>query len=156
MKTNELKYEYHLFTWGGFYSDEYFKIHQKPSGDFWFKTEEERQTFIDELRTIEKELNAKHLLMYLSEGYCCRMRTVLHRVVEWNGERYYTSNDLGINYHGAEFILEYKWCLGFNDYPLGEDFDYDNNDVTIIQEWITGPVQQFEFDKRSLYGKRTS
>lgn len=134
------KYEYHLYTYGGFYNNEYFKIHNKLSGNFWFDTLEERQEFIDELRTIEKELNAKHLVILLSEGYCCRISTVLHRVIEWQGNRYYSKYNMGINYpfSAAKYHLEYKWTCGFNDYPLGKDFDYVANEVKIIQEWITG------------------
>ncbi len=148
MKKNKLEYEYHLYTWGGFYNEKYYKIHQKPRGNFWFKTKEERQSFIDELKQIEKELNAFHLCMNLTEGYCCRIHTVLHRVIEWNGITYYSSYDMGVNYpiESAKYHLEYKWCVGFNDYPLGEDFDYENNKIKVIQEWITGALQEFEFD----------
>lgn len=70
---------------GGFYNEQYFKIHQKQRGDFWFDTAEARQQFIDELKAIEEKLNARHLAMTLSEGYCCRTNTVLHRVIEWEG-----------------------------------------------------------------------
>lgn len=148
MENTEPKYEYHLYTWGGFYNEEYFKIHQKPKGDFWFDTSEERQQFIDELRSIEEKLNARHLIMVLSEGYCCRIRTVLHRVIEWDGKRYYTKCDLGVNYpiSAAKYYLEYKWTVGFNDYPLGDDFDYENNRVKVVQEWITGAEQEFNFE----------
>ena len=141
---NKLKYEYHLLTWGGFYSEEYSKIHNKPEGDFWFDTPEERQKFLDELREVEKDLNARRLAVQLTEGYCCRIRTVLHRVVEWDGERYYSQYDMGINYpfSAAKYHMEEKWRPGFNDYPLGEDFDYYKNNVTIIQEWITGAFHE--------------
>lgn len=144
-----LKYEYHLYTWGGFYNEEYFKIHQKPSGDFWFNTPEERQQFIDELRAIEEKLNARHLVMTMSEGYCCRERTVLHRVIEFEGKRYYSNYDMGVNYpfNAAQYHLEYKWTPGFNDYPLGEDFDYDENPVKIIKEWITGAFSELDFER---------
>ena len=157
MKTTEPKYEYHLYTWGGFYNEEYFKIHQKPQGDFWFDTYEERQQFIDELRAIEDKLNARHLSMTLSEGYCCRTSTILHRVVEWEGKRYYSKCDMGINYpfSAAKHCLEYKWTCGFNDYPLGEDFDYDTNKPKVIQEWITGAEREFEFERQSQYKPNT-
>lgn len=140
----EPKYEYHLFTWGGFYNEEYLKIHLKPQGDFWFDTFEERQKFIDELKAIEEKLNARHLAMKLSEGYCCRERTVIHRVIEWKGKKYYSKLDMGINYPftAAKYHLEWKWFPGFNDYPLGEEFDYERNQVKIIQEWITGADQE--------------
>jgi len=135
-----MKYEYHLLTWGGFYNEEYWKTHGKTSGDFWFDTEEERQAYMDELKSLEWLTESPCLAIKLSEGYNCRIRTVIHRVVEWKGERHYSSNDLGANYpfNSAQFVLENKWYPGFNDYPLGEDFDYENNEVKIIQEWITG------------------
>jgi hypothetical protein len=44
----------------------------------------------------------------------------------------------------AKYTLKWKWTCGFNDYPLGEDFDYDNNHPKIIQEWITGADQQID------------
>lgn len=144
----EPKYEYHLYTWGGFYNEEHLKIHRKPRGDFWFDTNEERQKFIDELRHIEEKLNARHLGVTMTEGYCCRIRTVLHRVVEWDGKRYYSSYDMGINYpiSAAKFHLKWKWIVGFNDYPLGDDFDYGNSSIKVIQEWITGAEQEFDFE----------
>jgi hypothetical protein len=146
----EPEYEYHLFTWGGFYNEEHLKIHKKPRGDFWFKTKKERQQFINELKSIERELNVKHLMMTLSEGYCCRIRTVLHRVIEWEGKRYYSKYDMGVNYpmDAAEYHLTWKWYPGFNDYPLGEDFDYYKNEVKVIREWITGAKQELELDNR--------
>jgi len=109
----ELKYEYHLQTWGGFYNDEYAKIHKKVEGDFWFDTKEERQLYIDELKFIRKELNAVGLALDISEGYNCRQTTTLHRVVEWEGKRYYSTYDLGINYpfRAANYHLNWKWPL---------------------------------------------
>ena len=149
MDKNQPKYEYHLYTWGGFYNEEYLKVHNKPEGNFWFNTAEERQQFIDELKEIEKKLNARSLAMTLSEGYCCRIPTVLHRVVEWEGKRYYSNHNMGMNYpmNEAKYHLEWKWTCGFNDYPLGEDFDYENNEPKVIQEWITGAEQKFNFKR---------
>ena len=147
MNNKEPKYEYHLFTWGGFYNEEYQKIHNKSSGNFWFDTSEERQKFIDELKEIEERLNARYLMTSLSEGYCCGIETILHRVVEWKGKRYYSNYNLGVNYpmSAAKYFLEWKWTCGFSDFPLGEDFDYENNKPTVIQQWITGAVQEFDF-----------
>jgi len=78
------------------------------------------------------------LCLSLSEGYCCNIRTILHRVIEYEGKQYYSSNNMGINFpaQSAAFHMTYKWTPGFNDYPLGEDFDYSK--VKIVQEWITG------------------
>lgn len=142
-----LKYEYHLLTWGGFYNEEHFDIHQEPDGNHWFDTNEERQIYIDKLNFIEKELSAFTLVTNISEGYSCRTRTVLHRVIEFEGKRHYSKCDMGINYEisAARFHLEWKWTCGFNDYPLGDDFDYESNKPKIIQEWITGAFSDFEY-----------
>lgn len=151
MKENitEPKYEYHLRTWGGFYNEQYLNIHQKSEGDFWFDTNEERQQYVNELKTLKKELNANSLMLVFTEGYCCRIETILHRVVEWKGKRYYSFYNMGINYpiSVAKYHLEYKWYCGFNDYPLGEDFDYKTNELKIIQEWITGAEQECQFKR---------
>jgi hypothetical protein len=137
----DLKYEYHLFTWGGFYNEEYFKIHKKPRGDFWFDSSEKRQEFINELRDIENKLNAYSLAMTLSEGYCCRTRTIVHRVFEYNGKTYYQTYDLGINYEfaPAKYFIEYKW--GFED---EKNQEINDNEVKVIKSWITGADQDVE------------
>ncbi len=41
-------------------------------------------------------------------------------------------------YSTVEYHIENKWYPGFNDYPLGEDFDYEKNKVEIIKEWVVG------------------
>jgi hypothetical protein len=41
MENTQPKYEYHLLTWGGFYNEEYLKIHNIQSGDYYFDTSEE-------------------------------------------------------------------------------------------------------------------
>lgn len=146
MENTQPKYEYHLLTWGGFYNEEYFKIHNIQSGDYYFDTAEERQSFIARLYSFERQLSTNGLVIKLTEGYCCRLRTVLHRVIEWDGKQYYTQYDMGVNYpmDAAQYHLEWKWYPGFNDYPLGEDFDYENNPVKIIQEWITGAFTELK------------
>lgn len=139
-----LKYEYHLKTWGGFYNEEYAKIHKKAPGDFWFNTFEERSKYVQELQHIEETLHAKHLAVTMSEGYNCRTETVLHRVILYKDVPYYSTCNLGVNYSfdAANYFLTYKWVPGFNDYPLGETFDYDAaydaGEIAIHQEWITG------------------
>lgn len=138
------KYEYHVRTWGGFYNEEYQSVHKKESGDFWFDTIEARRAYIDELRQIEQTMNARHLALTTTEGFCCRIRTVCHRVIEFDGKQYYTTSDLGVNcsFSVAEYWMSDKWYPGFNDEPLGEDFDYTK--VKVVAEWITGAHQEFE------------
>lgn len=133
----EKQYKYHLLTWGGFYNEQYKSIHNEEEGNFFFSTEEGRKSYIEYLRGIEKELNARHLVISMSEGYSFE-RTILHRVIRFEGKEFYTQYDMGINFPfgAAKYHMEYKWRPGFNDDPLGEDFDYSK--VEIVQEWITG------------------
>ena len=140
------KYQYHVKTWGGFYNDEYKNIHKKECGDFIFDSKKERDSFVTELKEIEEQLDARFLVTDFTEGFCCNIRTVLHRVIEYKGKQYYSYCDLGINYpfHVAKYHMKWKWYPGFNDYPLEEDFDYDTEEVLIIKEWITGAWQELE------------
>ena len=135
------EYRYHASTWGGFYNEEFKKIHGLSEGDFIFKTKAEREAFVKCREKIEVDLNARVLCFCLTEGFCCDIHTILHRVVEFNRVRHYSSLDLGINYpfSAARYHLEDKWRPGFNDYPLGENFDYGK--IKIISEWITGAWQ---------------
>lgn len=131
-----IRYQYMLHTWGGFYNKQH--NHTYKPGYYRFSTPEMRQAVIDELTATSDRLKARMLVIQCSEGYTCDTPTVLHRVIEYNGDRYYTTYDMGANYtyDAARYHLEYKWIAGFNDYPLGEAFDYTK--VTLIQEWISG------------------
>lgn len=136
----DLKYEYHLKTWGGFYNDEYKRVHKLEPGDYWFDTNKEREDYINTLKQIEKDLNARVLMIVKTEGYNCRVSTVLHRVIRYKLKDYYSQYEMGINYpfSTAAYHMEWQWYPGFNHYPLGENFDYENEKFEIVQEWITG------------------
>lgn len=56
------------------------------------------------------------------------------------GKRYYSTYEFGAGYEFsvAKYHMTYKWYPGFNDYPLGEEHDYNANPVIIVGEWITG------------------
>jgi hypothetical protein len=84
-------------------------------------------------------MNARVLMLAFSEGFQCNVRTVLHRVIAFKGKQYYSTRDLGVNYpyDNAKYFLENKWYPGFNDYPLGEDFEFYAQ-VETVSEWITG------------------
>lgn len=150
METN-LKYEYRLLTWGGFYNN-WESTHGYKEGTYWFDTKEERDKYIAKLHKAELDYpNEKHLMVDLSEGFNCRIKTKLHRVIKYKGKEYYSEYTLWENYpyEAARYHLEWKWTPGFNDYPLGEDFDY--NKVQIVQEWITGafnPINDYNNDWR--------
>lgn len=135
-----MKYQYHVQTWGGFYNDEYKAIHGLSAGDFVFDTKEERREFIEKLEAIAKKMQAYHLCTSLSEGFNCNTRTIAHRVCKINGKEYHDSCDLGVNYpyDTALYWMENKWYPGFNSYPLGEDFDYENAEIEIVAEWVEG------------------
>jgi hypothetical protein len=138
------KYQYHALTWGGFYNTEYKSIHGLEEGDFLFDKKEDRDAFINNRKEIKKQLSAQFLLFHLTEGFCCDTRTIVHRVIEFEGVNYYSQRDLGISYpfSSARYYLENKWYPGFNDCPLGEDFDYDK--VKTVKEWITGAWQDID------------
>lgn len=135
-----MKYEYLLHTWGGFYNKKFKNKHGEVEGYHYFNTKQERCDYLAKLRKIEKDLNAIYLVVEESEGYNTRTVPILHRVVKWENKKYYSKYELSPNYpyNVAKYHLENKWYPGFNDYPLGEDFDYENNKVEIVQEWITG------------------
>lgn len=138
-----MKYEYLLKTWGGFYNKEYKDIHGEVSGLHYFNTKEERDEYLKKLSKIESEMGANALMSTISEGYHTRTITTLHRVIKWKNKEYYSSRKLSPNYpyEGAKYCLENNWYTGFNDYPLGYDFDYENNDIEVVQEWITGAFE---------------
>lgn len=140
-KNTTPKYEYCLKTWGGFFNEEFAKEHLYNPGVRFFDTEKEREVYLGQMRWWEIELNARHLTALKVEGYNLE-RTVVHRITEWEGESYYTSSEMtyGLTPEVAQYHLDSQWTPGHNDYPLGEDFDYETNKVTIIQEWFTGTI----------------
>lgn len=140
-------YEYYLLTWGGFYNEEYQIKHKEISGHHHFESDTDREKYVKKLRRIEKKLGARHLAINRHEGYTCREETVLHRVIEYSGIQFYSKCSMGVgyDYSTAAYHMEWKWYPGFNDYPLGESFNYNN--VKIISEWITGHFLQ-EFKDR--------
>ena len=144
MESN-FKYIYHLVTWGGFYNEEYRKIHNEKAGDFFFDTEEERQVYIDKLKQIEEDLGAFRLMAFTTEGFpqMYEKKVTLHRITEYRGKQYKTSREMfyDTTHEDAKYALDWKWYPGCNDYPLGEDFDYetaaDNGELKTF-EWIEG------------------
>ena len=71
------KYEFSLFTWGGFYNDEYKAIHKFEEGLFFFDSDEERTVYLNKLIKIENELKANHLVYKKQEGRHVRYITVV-------------------------------------------------------------------------------
>lgn len=139
-----MKYQYHVQTWGGFYNEEHQKIHGHKPGDFVFDTKKERNNYVHELRQIEEKLGARHLATTMTEGFNCNVRTTLHRISKFEDKVVHDTYDMGVNYPygAASYHMEWKWYPGFNHYPFGEDFDYRKNKVEILQEWVTGAFDQ--------------
>ena len=139
---NEPKYEYCVFSWGGFFNDENRKIHGRTEGAKYFNSKQMANKYIESIRKEEVHLNAKHLMIVEYEGFFCRTPVNLHRVIEVDGNQYYSSYDMAPvrDYDTALYHLENKWYPGFNDYPLGENFNYD--EVKIVQEWISGAFEK--------------
>jgi hypothetical protein len=147
-----MKYEYLLHTWGGFYNEGNQKIHGELSGDHYFDIEKERETYLIKLKDIAKEIGTYdcRLMNHKEEGFTVRTPPMLHRISEYKGEQVHTTRDGRVltKYDDCEYMLEYKWYPGFNDYPFGEDFDYEQEDFKIVQEWITGSFVYEEEGRR--------
>ena len=134
----DLKYEYAIKLWGGFFNDEHKDFHKKEDGDFYFDTSQARREFLIDYQILEELHQAKRLTYTEWEGFQARVPSVIHRVIEFEGKQYYSKREMFNNqsYDSCKYHLEYKWTPGFNDYPLGINFDYEK--VTVIKEWITG------------------
>lgn len=128
----DLKYEYLLHTWGGFYNDVHKKVHGQEEGYHYFDSKGDRDEYLHKLKTLSEDLNAHGLATDITEGYNTRIPVVLHRVVRYKEDDYYSEKHFppGYPYEAVKFMAEYKWNPGFND--------YDNNEVEIVQEWVTG------------------
>lgn len=140
VETKNLKYEYYCHLWGGFFNEDNKKIHKYNEGDYYFDTEEERSSFIKKLESYISNLDEYHTLeRNLSEGFHVRERATLYRTIKYKDKFYHSeylwsfANELIFN---LIFHLENQWYPGFNDYPLGEDFDY--SEIEIIEEGVKG------------------
>lgn len=145
--SNVPKYQYHVLTWGGFYNEDYQAVHGLSEGDFFFDTEGEREKFINHRKKLSSEMNAREVVFYKTEGFCCNVRTVLHRVCEYKGVQVYDTYDMGVNYpfDVAEYHMSDKWYLGHNHYPFG-DIDYEREKVKVLGQWITGAYQGCKYE----------
>lgn len=142
MKTDKKempKYEFLLHTWGGFYNEEHKKRHNRERGYHYFDTAEEREKYLNALKTEEILLKAEYLMAAKEEGYDVRIPLIAHRVILLNGKEYYDSTEFPPKYplSSAQYHITYKWKPGFNSYPAG---DVDYSKAIVIQEWFTGAI----------------
>jgi len=105
-----MKHEFMVNTWGGFYNEEYQKIHGLLPGYYWFDTLEERETFKRSRKAIEAEHNARVLCFSEVDGPECRLRTIAHMDFIYKGIRYSYSYDFGYGY--PEESAEYMFTEG--------------------------------------------
>ncbi len=135
------KYEYGLYTWGGFYNNGNVAIHgHKDRGLMFFDTKKQRDEHLGVLQKACDSLGTSDacLVKKIWEGFSARDLPCIHRVIELDGKQYYSKCE----WHWPEEIKvllyhkEYKWYPGFNDYSAGYNVDY--NKAVILEEWITG------------------
>lgn len=145
------KYEYFIHTWGGFYNQSNVDIHgftKEQGGSKWFDTKEDRENYINLLENVCKNLGTPDacIVHVIDEGYDTRDVPTAHRITEYEGKHYYSCDKWNwpSDLSTIEYHMEWKWYPGFNDYPLGMDFDYSK--VNIVQEWITG-VRNREYEQ---------
>lgn len=136
----ELKFEYYCSLWGGFFNDNNKKIHGFKEGAYYFDTIKERNDFIIELESFIPQLDSLATLARdLAEGFNVRKRAAAYRIIKYKGKFHYSEYKWSFANASASVIMyhmENKWYPGFNDYPLGENFDYSK--VEIIEEGIKG------------------
>lgn len=138
------EYFYHVEFWGGFFNEEY--KHGIKNGCYWFRTQSARTRYINKLKKVEQEIDARHLAIHLAEGCHLTEKPALHRVLEWKGKQYHLSYEMfyGFEHSTCTYHMTWKWTPGFNCYIPGheikEDIDYEN-EVKEIASWITGSFE---------------
>jgi hypothetical protein len=149
MVMKDLKYEYFLKVWGGFFNPTNIEIHGITQQTYYFDTKHERDFKLKQLEEWVhrlKDMGIKDgiLCNVTAEGYNTRRVPVLHRVSEYKGIRYHSKLEWAWpeGFDTLKYHLEYKWTPGFNDDVVQdnveEDVDWDK--VVVIYEWIEGPV----------------
>lgn len=135
-------YRYYVRVWGGFFNQGNKRRHRIEEGDYWFSSLQEQNDFLEqcEKSRLLLDIPAYQFCCVKKEGFATQTKTVLHRVIEFEGKQSYSLKELWPDYpfEDAKYYLQNRWCPGSNDYPLGRDFDYEKNKVKVVQEWITG------------------
>ena len=134
-----MNYQYGVKVWGGFFNDEHRANHGKEEGEYTFDSETARDLFVGELKLIERNIGRLCLVIHKYEGYLCNEKITLHRISKHKDVEVCTTETMFpcTKYDDAVYHLENKWYLGFNDYPFGESFDYENEKVEVC-EWVEG------------------
>jgi hypothetical protein len=128
----EVKYEYLLKTWGGFWNKHNIEIHKEPEiHNRWFDTKEDRNTEIERLKLLEKthgeylnskgKINDSCIVMSLSEGLLTRYKFVIQSHVKVDDKIKVVENNLGYGFFDvkeldelgvcADYMKEWKWDI---------------------------------------------
>lgn len=103
------KYEYAFKTWGGFYNEEFKKLHGREQGTFYFDTRDERDAEVFVLESLKTLYcpNAMNLVIQKFEGDFARYSTVAKLKFGYNNAVYYLDFDFGPAYpfSGAIFMF---------------------------------------------------
>ena len=134
----DVKNEFMVQTWGGFYNDNHKKKHGYEPGYKWFDHRWQRDEYIQMLKDTSDRLNAKELAVSTEDGYHTRVETVLHRLCSYNNQIYKSEYSMGYGYplDSAKYHMEYKWYPGCNDYTCIDD-EKDIGEVKTLLEYIT-------------------
>ena len=156
------KYQYGVYVWGGFWNEENIKVHGiADKGAHLFDTWAKRQEFLIKLE--EAKLNLSFHIMAngryndnvicstLYEGCDIENLPVIHRLSEYKGIRYYSTNEWNWpeKISVLRYYAEYKWYPGFNDHVIEEALpneEVDYTQVKILSEWVTGAFKLEEED----------
>ena len=133
----QLKYEYILKYWGGFFNDHNIEVHGEPDLEYqWFDDEEDREAEKMRLKKLAKKhshylterglFNDSIIVFAESEGFLTRYRQVIEAKVSYNARIYHIENDLGYGFfsdeelgtfgEGANYFKEYKYDI-YGDLP---------------------------------------
>jgi hypothetical protein len=121
----ELKYEYLLHQWGGFWNPLNLEIHKEPNVEYkWFNTKEKRQIEINRLEEIRSKLGTWDacIVTSLEEGYLTRYKFIIKSLIIYKGQIREIVNDLGYGFASSpekldillnnfDYMKEYKWDI---------------------------------------------
>ncbi len=146
MTDTEVKYEWVLQTWGGFYNKHYQEQHKEVPGYQWFETEAQLIKEVDRLRRLERDYREQDrvtgttstccLVTDVNEGYDTRLMTTLNVIVQYRGKTWHITRDMGYGYptSAAEYHMEWKWDSNY--WIDGSWVDDAATECKVLDSWI--------------------
>ena len=129
------KYKYRLITWGGFFNEEYKKLHHLSEGQYIFDTKQERDDFEALLKAYEKKYpKARVLMIEKEEGYHVDESPAIHFILK--------NTKTGLLRHVIE---EITFCFKFDDLPYYGEWKcpiecFLEDDEVIEASYLTGKI----------------